>query len=421
MDYEVFILRPDGSLVQARSSLSMLLLNSGGNAFARWVNLAVYLLLLSVVWGFLFLGMRGVIAAIVFFGLTELLLRKFRGSEKTDHLELFLPHRKFCRNISLFEQHPLYGFALRTSSEIQGKILSDAADEVLNYTVHINDLGARATSETPADLAKPTVLVLGCSATFGLYLNDAQTFSWALQSKDRNRTYLNFGVPGASLYQQYLKLNEYLALYSPEIVILGYQPFLDQRNLPRLHLPRYRSIEMPYCAYIQKTFHRSKSRFLEFPPEKGFLLTGGSQSEMVALLSDVLNWMREPVIHTTYRYRKTTEYLLVQMRKRIEEVGAKFLVASLSSLNPHSAFLRNHAFNWCSVNFNVYGGRREEYLEWSLAPFDSHPNEKAHRAYADSIGDALTLLDEYGRCAPPEGMSEQEGRGLLNDLVYPLY
>jgi len=89
-------------------------------------------------------------------------------------------------------------------------------DYSVRYTV--NAQGFREPS-TPFYKGQIIALV-GDSFTFGLGVNDAETFSAQLNKSDRTNTYLNFGIPGYSTDQELLFLESEILDIQPDIVVL---------------------------------------------------------------------------------------------------------------------------------------------------------------------------------------------------------
>jgi hypothetical protein len=89
-------------------------------------------------------------------------------------------------------------------------------DYSVRYTV--NAQGFREPS-TPFYKGQIIALV-GDSFTFGLGVNDAETFSAQLNKRDRTNTYLNFGIPGYSTDQELLFLESEILDIQPDIVVL---------------------------------------------------------------------------------------------------------------------------------------------------------------------------------------------------------
>jgi hypothetical protein len=74
------------------------------------------------------------------------------------------------------------------------------------------------------------VWIFGCSFTHGWGLNDAETYPWLLQEKLPRHEVVNFGVEGYGTIQGLIQFQEALRDRSPEVAIIAYASFHDERN-----------------------------------------------------------------------------------------------------------------------------------------------------------------------------------------------
>jgi lysophospholipase L1-like esterase len=117
------------------------------------------------------------------------------------------------------EVDPLLGWAPRSSATREGETT--------------NSVGMRGSREFTRE--KPTgvrrIAVLGDSFTFGLDVDDDETYCAKLERELPGFEVLNFGVNGYGTDQQYLRWKRDVALFDPDIVLLGFfLPDVD-RNL----------------------------------------------------------------------------------------------------------------------------------------------------------------------------------------------
>jgi lysophospholipase L1-like esterase len=95
-----------------------------------------------------------------------------------------------------------------------------AASSDFTFTVSTDAHGAR---RVPAvtDRRRP-VAFLGDSCTFGVGVNDDQTFPAVLQQRIPDIIAINLGVPGYSAYQGRLRLNDYPFAAPPAVVVITF-------------------------------------------------------------------------------------------------------------------------------------------------------------------------------------------------------
>jgi len=138
----------------------------------------------------------------------------------------WIHHRKTTgtTNYAIDEFHPTRGWALKPG-------LRDV--ELRGGRVSSNSRGVRGTREvaTPKPPGTKRVLVFGDSFTFGEEVGDGQTYAARLEGLFPGVEFLNLGVHGYGHDQMLLYLRESVALYEPDVVILGYLHVDDVRNL----------------------------------------------------------------------------------------------------------------------------------------------------------------------------------------------
>lgn len=74
------------------------------------------------------------------------------------------------------------------------------------------------------------IWIFGCSFTHGWGLNDAETYPWLLQEKLPRYEVVNFGTEGYGTIQGLIQFQEALREKRPEVAIIAYASFHDERN-----------------------------------------------------------------------------------------------------------------------------------------------------------------------------------------------
>ncbi len=75
------------------------------------------------------------------------------------------------------------------------------------------------------------VLVLGCSCTYGMGVNDNETYVWKLGERFPKVNFDNFATIGYSTYQCFLRMRELLPVEHYDLVIYAAYPHHTHRNL----------------------------------------------------------------------------------------------------------------------------------------------------------------------------------------------
>jgi hypothetical protein len=118
------------------------------------------------------------------------------------------------------------------------------------------------------------ILILGDSFTFGSDVSDTETYPYYLQKMLPNSEILNFGEPAYGHDQMLIYLLEEGLKYHPDIVLLGYGHWDNERNLseffyqakPRFYFNNNRLVLSNSPVHTQKWYFKHeflRSRFLD--------------------------------------------------------------------------------------------------------------------------------------------------------------
>ena len=102
-------------------------------------------------------------------------------------------------------------------ADISYELIANIQQRAYRSTVTTNSLGFRSQELMTA---KPTIVVLGDSITFGYGLEDHQTIPARLQEQFSHRNILNAGVSGYNLIQQTATYREKIQKFNPEALVL---------------------------------------------------------------------------------------------------------------------------------------------------------------------------------------------------------
>lgn len=112
----------------------------------------------------------------------------------------------------LVQRDPNLGWKLATNWKGDHK----HHDYQVRYSTNIK--GERDVPSSAYESGAPKVLIVGDSFTFGLGVNDEETFSYLLQQKTSQHQVINAGVPGYSPEQAALRAIHLARLYQPEVI-----------------------------------------------------------------------------------------------------------------------------------------------------------------------------------------------------------
>ena len=263
----------------------------------------------------------------------------------------------------------------------------------LNYTASHNADSLRINSirEVGDENIRPKIFMFGCSYTYGMGVQDHETFSYIIQESLPENEIINFGVPGFGNVQSYMQLKEQLAKgIIPELVIINYANFHNERNA--LSQSYRRDLFMGFqrsnkntslfdqnasIPYIQKT----DSTFT-FELENWITLyknwKGRERFATINLMQNLIeNWSENKSDKDD-----VTIFIFREFKMLCDQYGIKLLITGLTQNEETQEMLHYLSdLNIQTINISV------DLLsdQYNNQPFDSHPNTVAHQHYADEI------------------------------------
>jgi hypothetical protein len=253
--------------------------------------------------------------------------------------------------------------------------------------VHHNEIGARVRSEgTHYDRTVPTLILVGCSYTFGFGLPYEETFAGYLESiPDFPLQVVNLGVEGYGTDQSMLLLKRYFDSFDTKVVIYTYTEGQNDRNL----------------NYDRRILHPT-ARFVGTKPLFGLNRDGTVYVKKKPVLYKDLSWSRVwAYIQIAWQQWgpiptfDLTLALVRDMRDYVEGRGATFIVVDWDWAYPGMEG-EPSPFEGMNINLVDTGdqappGWGEWNSQWRL-PDDSHPSAKATLRVAQLIGKELIDL-----------------------------
>lgn len=234
---------------------------------------------------------------------------------------------------------------------------------VMEYRWTTNRQQLRAPREY--SVAKPTgtkrVVVIGDSFTFGIGVNDGETYSAQLERRLRTDCpepveVLNFGVGGYGLSQGVETFERYARPFSPDVVIYGFMTNDVADNIQaQLHvLVGDSAVPRPVAQRPQMI---AAKRITEMIPGYSWLITHSALVNGARQMYFVLKRRREtggvdPAADAEAWWKQQQKpdtalwnlqrALLVRMRDRVTASGAKYLVAILSEQRSAGFYVAGH-------------------------------------------------------------------------------
>lgn len=288
--------------------------------------------------------------------------------------------------------HPRLGFALNPGTfEVQ-------INQAKPYKVTHGADSLRITQTTPHIDSLEQIFLLGCSYTYGMGVDDQESFPFLLQEAFPRYTVKNFGVPGFGNVQSYLQLEAEIKKGNlPKIVVLNLVDFHLDRNVLG---PDYRkNLHMGFARSSEEIKEQMK------PGRIPFILS--SKEELV------FEWESWDSVYQNWRGREhlASINLFQSLADRWDSKQLAPKAQSLQLFKAFQALCEKHEIIFCISNLRA-NKRSEELLEaisalgidtldmglnllsedFSSLPEDSHPNSSAHRHYFRKISSYLQKI-----------------------------
>ncbi|MBL4710437.1 MAG: hypothetical protein JKY48_18560 [Flavobacteriales bacterium] len=240
-------------------------------------------------------------------------------------------------------------------------------------------------------ITKPIVQLYGCSFTYGMGVNDEETYPWLLQERFRLLKVENRGVPG---YGQVQLLNELrdnkMSFEGVKVIVLNYLPFHDERNTLNAafrhklnigyQLSKKQDPELltdfsyPYAAIDGGALQLDQLEMKDI--ERSFFWESNS-----ALLHILFNGLRDLRVDAKHDFRVTTQ--LIKEIKAACDSRKIELILTLMLDDQRSYDLIDYCqsigVNTQDVSIDLNDKQMTNY------PYDQHPSPKAHQIIADKL------------------------------------
>lgn len=264
----------------------------------------------------------------------------------------------------------------------------------VNYKATHNLEGRRVTSNVSVQ-SPNKIIILGCSFAYGVGVNDEESFPFLLQTYLNNYVVENYSIPGSATIQSFLNLKKKLLKGErPKIVVLTYAAFHEERNqLTRgFESNLYDGLKLHEGLAFSKYYYpRCKIINDKIAVEyveviKDFTPIPFKESLAIATFIDQMcNKIDD---------RKTTGFpiskiLFQDFKELANQYHFKLIIADVSESNRSEEikqFCVNSNINYITISPNFSLGN------YTLAPYDYHPNKMAHKVYALKLHEYLNKL-----------------------------
>jgi hypothetical protein len=280
------------------------------------------------------------------------------------------------------QQHPTLGY-----THLAGRYEVTLGDGFSFVMTHGPDtLRITSPGDTAGADGRPEIWILGCSATHGWSLNDAETYPWVLQAMLPQYHVVNFGVSGYGTLHSLIQFREALAVPRPRpaIVVLAYGDFHDARNT----FARQRRKEVvPWnrLGPLSQPVARLQA--------DGSLVIGMAAAEYrpwplmnhLALVNKLESSYNELEVRALGSH-EVSEKLMLDIATLARDNGARFVLAGIWNGRLTAdmlAFAAQRGIQTVDISVDT------SLPENNNLPHDIHPSALANRRYAEKLGAVL--------------------------------
>lgn len=282
-----------------------------------------------------------------------------------------------------FVPDSIYGYAVQ-----EGNFRITQANQL---TFEVNHDSNRHRICTPASqldtLYKPEIWIFGCSFTHGWGVNDDETWPWRLQRQFPHYRVVNFATSGYGNLHSRLQLEHALTTgHKPELVILAYAGFHDQRNTANGFWMKTLSTfgvlgeyGYPYARWKGETLETA------IKPIGYSGLPGMKGSALMHFLDNLKNYAEDHGLAS----HGVSQHLIGEIHELSQEAGADFLLAGITqdpATSDMLAFFESQAVPVVDMAVDL----TDPAL--SFLPVDPHPNPAAHLLYAQAVSRKLLQM-----------------------------
>lgn len=227
----------------------------------------------------------------------------------------------------------------------------------------------------------------GCSFTYGMGVNDAETYPYLIQQKYPDLEIINHGVPGYGQMQCLVDLDKHLEESNADYLIMNYMTFHDQRNSMNAI---YKSVLLAGFKDDTKTSN-ADSNFpygvlengklrTRFAQKKDFSTTIPFTSHLV-LMNLINNIINDKSINEKEEQR-VTKAIISEINKTCKKHGAQLIITHMNNYDStHEVLQYCKKLNIETIDIVV----EYQNKKYNNAPYDMHPNSAAHKLFAEKL------------------------------------
>lgn len=232
----------------------------------------------------------------------------------------------------------------------------------------------------------------GCSFTYGVGVNDSETYPYILQQKFPSLTIENHGVPGYGQVQALLELEQALnSDKKPNVVIVNYLSFHDERN----------ALNTAYEQKIRDSYFKSLETFPEIAKIDYAFPFGSVQNDSLitefrsihditstlpligySAIMNTLQTVTDQIRVNSKEDQKITFAFIDRIHSLCKTANIKLMISYMSNDDATNKLIAHCKAASIPVIDLFIDLTQQTYTN---APYDSHPNARAHQEYAEKL------------------------------------
>lgn len=251
-------------------------------------------------------------------------------------------------------------------------------NNALTYSISINQDGTRHNPFLKN--VESSIAIFGCSFFAGMGVGDSSTVGAQLQLLIKNYQVNNYSIPGHGMTTQYLMLEELIQKdEKPDIAVFEIASFHLIRNLGGYDfIKNFSKIKDAPVKYVVANFN--DDNVINFR-----VIDVNKEFSVFSKYSSFYN-----IIYSKFKSLKHPKKLQLQLQLKLIENTLK--LCDSNSITPVFVVITNDIITDKIQDFMVQKKIpfvkslvNHHNADFNLSPYDEHPNEKAHKQYADEI------------------------------------
>lgn len=248
------------------------------------------------------------------------------------------------------------------------------------WRFHFDAHGFRTTTSSPSSTRETSkrILWLGCSIAEGWGVDEQDWCVTLVENEMPQWKLTNRAVGNYSIYQMYLNLLEETKNTQYDAVVACLHDGLTWR----------------ISNYFRR-FYRNRAQPI-FDATNGNITPLGSLAPKGPNSVDFSfpnSWLPSSIKKKHHKNETSQNRLLIETMQNVcDTQGTPLLFLGVDRFTDYKRMLAENDYHWIDTGVDRFDKKNHGQRNWTLWPFDGHPNQAAHKRYATTACDALKLI-----------------------------